>query len=210
MAEKGIRQRREERRKNDNEQSDARYKEILSAGAQVFRERGYLQAALQDVADAVGISRPTLYYYISTKEELLTEILKGPIDEATRMICEIASSDASARDRLKRAIALHMETIETYHPEMFIFFAERLHVGRRTRRIRENSRLYGEAIAKIIEDGQRRGEFRKDIDARVAMLGILGMFNWIHRWYEKAGPLTLPAIGKQFEALALDGLRPPP
>lgn len=202
----GMDQRRQKRRQAVTLRSDERYAEILRAGARVFRERGYADTTLRDVADAVGISRSTLYYYIGTKEDLLAEILEDPLIEMTRGIRALADLDVPASERLRRAILLQMETFAEYFPEMFVFLAERLHVGRRTDRIRSNAREYGEALASIIDAGQRAGEFRQDVDPRVAMLGILGMSNWTHRWFRSGGRLTLPQIGEQFAGLALQGL----
>lgn len=207
MAQPGLPRRRQQRREKVADRSDERYEEILRAGEKVFRERGYADATLRDVADAVGISRPTLYYYISTKEELLAKILEEPLMEMTRTISEVASLDLPAPERLHRAILTQMAAFERHRPEMFVFLAEGLHLGPRTERIAPNAREYGEALTGIIEDGQRGGEFRVDIDARVAMLGILGMGNWVHRWYRQGGELTLTQIGEQFAKMAIDGLR---
>jgi AcrR family transcriptional regulator len=99
-------------------------------GNRVFRERGYADTTLQDVAVAVGISRSTLYYYIGTKEDLLAEILEDPLIEMTRGIRAIADLEVPASERLHRAILLQMETFAEYFPEMFVFLAGRLHVGR--------------------------------------------------------------------------------
>lgn len=201
-----MEQRRQKRREMVSVRSDKRYTEILRAGARVFREQGYANTSLLDVAEAVGISRSTLYYYIGTKEDLLAEILEAPLVDMTRGMQALAALDLPAAERLRQAILLQMRAFEEYFPEMFVFLAERLHIGRRTTVIRSNAREYGEALVGIIEAGQRTGEFRRDLDPQVAMLGILGMANWTHRWYQPAGRLTLTQIGEQFAAMILQGL----
>ncbi|HEY3485805.1 MAG TPA: hypothetical protein VGK49_10495, partial [Ilumatobacteraceae bacterium] len=62
----------------------------------------------------------------------------------------------------------------------------------------------------LIEEGQAAGEFRDDIDPQMAMLAVLGMFNWIHRWYKPAGKRSLEQIGEEFADLAIASLRPVP
>lgn len=207
MTQPGIARRREQRRKNVSERSDERYLEILQAGREVFKERGYENASLKDVADAVGINRSTLYYYISTKEDLIAEILEVPLLEMTRRIREVAELPISASDRLRMVLVLQMDTFAEYQPEMFVFLSDRLHIGRDTDKLRDNARAYGQVLTGIIEDGQRSGEFDPDLDPRVAMLGLLGMSNWVHRWYRPGGRMTLQQIGEQFGRMSIEGLR---
>lgn len=95
-------QRREKRRQAVRLHSDERYIEILRAGAQVFRERGYADSTLQDVADAVGINRTTLYYYIGTKEDLLAALLEDPLIKITGGIRAIAGLDLPPSEQLRR------------------------------------------------------------------------------------------------------------
>jgi AcrR family transcriptional regulator len=207
MTQPGIARRREQRRRKVNERSDERYVEILQAGRRVFRAQGFENTSLKDVADAVGINRSTLYYYISTKEDLLAEILEAPLLDMTRKLREVAALPIPASDRLHRVMVLQMDTFAEYQPEMFVFLADRLHLGRDTDRLRDNAREYGEVLTGIIEDGQHNGEFHPDLNPRVAMLGLLGMSNWVHRWYRPDGPLTLQQIGEQFARMTIEGLR---
>ena len=90
-----------------------------------------------------------------------------------------------------------------------MFLAENLHlltVGS-DRDIQKNAHEYGMLVVGLIEEGVAAGEFRNDVDARLAMLGLIGMLNWSHRWYRPEGTHTLPEVGDQFAAVFLDGLR---
>jgi AcrR family transcriptional regulator len=207
VTQQGIAARRLLRREREKGQSDARYAEIVRAAAQVFRDRGYADSTLEDVAEVVGINRASLYYYVGTKEELLTDVLEAPLVEMTRSMRLIATSKMSATERLRGVISFHLDSFDQLYPNIFVFLAEWLHIGQRIPRLRQNATEYGEIFMGIIEDGQRLGEFRADVDRRIAMLGILGMLNWTHRWYRKDGELTLGEIGEQFATLIIDGLK---
>jgi AcrR family transcriptional regulator len=202
-------QRRQDRRRLPRRESDERWIAILEAGPRVFHRLGYAQATLEDVAKEVGLNRATLYYYVADKAELLVAILDEPIHRMTADLRAIVSLDGSPSERLQRAIAQHMQTLAENYPELFIFLAENLHlltIGT-DRDIQKNARAYGDLFMSIIEDGQKAGEFRADVDARLMMLAIVGMMNWSHRWFVPGGPKTLPEIGEQFAKVALDGLR---
>jgi AcrR family transcriptional regulator len=202
-------QRRQDRRKLPRRESDERWIAILEAGPRVFHRLGYAQATLEDVAKEVGLNRATLYYYVADKAELLVAILDEPIHRMTADLRAIVQLEGPASERLQRAIAQHMQTLSENYPELFIFLAENLHlltIGT-DRDIQKNARAYGDLFMSIIEDGQKAGEFRADVDARLMMLAIVGMMNWSHRWFVPGGPKTLPEIGEQFAKVALDGLR---
>jgi TetR/AcrR family transcriptional regulator, cholesterol catabolism regulator len=205
-----IARRRMERRQASGRRSDVRWSEILDGSAAVFARRGYAQTTVEDIADEVGINRATLYYYVGTKEELLVALLDGPIDTLRSRLEEVAERPLPARDKLVAALREYSRTIAEL-PALFIFLSENVHrvmTGPEADRIRANADRYGRVLARIIADGAANGEFRSDIDAQTVVLGILGMFNWMHRWFDPRGRKSLMDFGEDFIALALSGLTP--
>ncbi|MFC7496959.1 MULTISPECIES: TetR/AcrR family transcriptional regulator [unclassified Nocardioides] len=205
-----IARRRMERREAGRRRSDERWSEIIAGAAQVFRRLGYAQATLEDVAQEVGINRATLYYYVGTKEELLVSMLDRPIEQLRTRLEEIAEGAEPPSQQLARALREYTTGLAE-EPELTVFVAENVHramKGPEADRIRDNADRYGRVLAGIIAKGARTGEFRSDIEPSVAVLGILGMFNWMHRWFDPSGPRSLTEIGEDFVALALGGLQP--
>jgi TetR/AcrR family transcriptional regulator, cholesterol catabolism regulator len=207
-ARTGIAQRRAERRAAGWRRSDQRWSEIVEGAARVFSRLGYAQTSLEDVAQEVGINRATLYYYVGTKAELLASVLNRPVVQITEDIREIRDMDLPPRAKLELAVARHMQNLADNYPQLFIFLAENLHVVGDTADpdIASAAQEYGEIFTGIIREGMRSGAFRDDIDAHIAMLGIVGMCNWTHRWYQPRGQFTLPLIGEQFSRMVIDGL----
>lgn len=205
-----IGRRRAERRVASGRKSNARWQAILRGAAMTFQEFGYAQTTLEDVARRVGVNRATLYYYVGTKEELLVALLYRPIHQMTANMKAIASLDLPPDEKLRRSLMRYaVDMSET--PELFIFLAENLHqvmTGREADDIAANADDYGKVLARVIADGVAAGCFRDDVDPKLAVLAILGMFNWIHRWYRPDGALTLVEIGHVFTDLAMASLRP--
>ena len=201
--------RRQERRAADGRVSKERWLAILEGASVVFRRVGYARARLEDVAAEVGINRASLYYYVGTKEELLVALLQPPAFEMTRHCREALHSDAPADDKLRRALRSFIEDLST-HPELFVLFTESGHLASipEAEPIVDNANAYGRVLLAIIEEGVATRVFRTDLDARLVMLGILGMHNWIHRWYVPEGRNSLDEIGEVFAELILSGLRP--
>jgi TetR/AcrR family transcriptional regulator, cholesterol catabolism regulator len=199
--------RRHERRSADRRASGERWQAILKGASEVFRREGYARARLEDVAVEVGINRASLYYYVGTKEELLVALIEQPAYEMTRHCREALESDSPADEKLRRALRAYIQDLQT-HPELFLLFNESQHIAviPEARDIVANADAYGKTLLAIVEEGIASGVFRADLDARLVMLGILGMHNWIHRWYVPGGHNTLREIGDAFAALVLSGL----
>ncbi|MFG1924726.1 TetR/AcrR family transcriptional regulator [Cryptosporangium sp. NPDC048952] len=207
-----IARRRAERREATGRRSDARWSEIRAGAARVFGTLGFAQSTLEDVAAEVGLNRATLYYYVGTKEELLVALLDEPISTLRVALEEVAALPIPAREKLERALGEYARAMAT-KPELLVFQGENVHQvmsGPEAERIRENADRYGKVLAEVIAEGARSGDFRADIDPAVAVLGILGMFNWMHRWYNPAGPRTLESFGEDFTTMAVSGLTPRP
>lgn len=205
-----IGRRRTERRLSSGRKSDERWQAILRGAAHAFQTLGYAQTTLEDVANEVGINRATLYYYVGTKEELLIALLYRPIHQMTANMNAIARLDVTPTEKLRMVLQQYTRDMSET-PELFIFLAQNLHqlmTGREADDIASNADEYGKGLMRIIEDGIAAGEFRDDLDAQMVMLAILGMFNWIHRWYNPKGSKSLEDIGTIFADFALSGLRP--
>ncbi|GAB1813960.1 TetR/AcrR family transcriptional regulator [Mycobacterium sp. MUNTM1] len=175
----------------------------------MFRRQGFARARLEDVAVEVGINRASLYYYVGTIEELLVALIEAPAYEMTRHCREALESDAAPEEKLRRALGSYIEDLAT-HPELFVLLGESQYIATipEAQGIVTNADDYGKTVVAIIEEGVTGGVFRSDLDPRLAMLGILGMYNWIPRWYVPGGRNSLTEIGDAFAAMAHSGLRP--
>src|SRR3982750_1483911 len=150
--------------------------EIIEAAAQVFAERGYHGASTQDIADVLGIRQASLYYYFDSKEAALEAVCRYGHEVYVERLLKIARNDASASERLAQALLHHIA------PEprdlTLVFIRERRFLPLPARkRIRAFEVGYERAIQRIIEQGIRTGEFRADLDARMATLALLGLGN---------------------------------
>jgi TetR/AcrR family transcriptional regulator, cholesterol catabolism regulator len=180
--------------------------EIIDAAARVFAERGFHGATTQDIADVLGIRQASLYYYFPSKEGALELVcLKGVegFVEAAKMI---AVSPGRAGDRLERLIRSHLLPLTDRSDFVKVFLNERQHLPTESRRrIGKWSRGLERIFEDVIKDGVRSGEFRHDVDTRLATLAILGMANAAAGWYRKEeAPIERVALA--FARLVLDGM----
>jgi AcrR family transcriptional regulator len=185
-------------------------KEILGHAIALFAERGFAGTNLQDIADATGLTRPALYHYVSSKEDLLAQLVRQVIDDVADTLLEVAGDGSlSATERL-RAVVRGLAQRQLTEPERF-----RLLIKSEAELPAELAKAYTrarrrvlKAFVDVIEAGIRADEFRP-VDARSAALGVIGMCNWIAWWHHPGNAKSDEAIADQFADFAVAGLEQP-
>lgn len=185
-----------------------RREQILRRAAEAFAERGMAQTSLEEIAASVGITREALYYYFKNRIEILLEIIFPTSTSLLRGIKVVMDSKVSSRDKLKSAIELHLSAFTPSYIEMSIALREdHLHIDnpkvKELKRIWEEYSIYWE---RLIRQGQEEGVFRRDLDPKTASYGLLGMVNWVSRWYLAGQNVSIEEIGQTFFVLVTQGL----
>jgi TetR/AcrR family transcriptional regulator, cholesterol catabolism regulator len=158
--------------------------EIIEAAARVFAERGFHGATTQDIADVLGIRQASLYYYFPSKEGALELVCLQGVAGFVEVAKAIAAGPGSAADKLARLIKSHLTPLTDRSDFVRVFLNERQHLPAESRRrIGKWSRGLERVFEDVLKEGVRHGEFRPDLDTRLAVLGILGMANAVANWY---------------------------
>jgi AcrR family transcriptional regulator len=184
-----------------------REQEIIAAAARVFQEKGYHAATTRDIATEVGIQQASLYYYISSKEELLYLVVREPIMQLYVQVEAIVQSSLPARTKIERGIQAHLVAFDENYPHMFVFVQELHNVVQALQdTLRGFPGRYQDLWEALLQQGVSRGELRADLDVTTTALMILGMCNWMYRWYRKGGRLDTRAVARQYANAVLDGI----
>ena len=184
-----------------------REQEIIAAAATIFKEKGYQTATTRDIAAKVGIQQATLYYYVSSKEELLYLVVREPITQLYAQLESIMQAPVSARVKIERGLQAHLAAFDENYPHMFVFVQE-LHnvIQALPDDQQEFPQHYQHLWEKILRQGVADGELRRDLDVVTTTLMILGMCNWMFRWYRKGGRLDTGTLAQQYARAILDGI----
>ncbi len=187
-----------------------REEELRRTSVRLFREHGYHGTSMQDLAEALGMHRGSLYHYIDSKEDLLFEIVESAMARFHAEVRPILEGDAPAPDRLRRAVAAHLAIAAEEPDELTLLQVEvkALAPERRDRILAERDG-YEHAWRLFIREGMRDGSFGCD-DERTAGFMILAACNWFSQWYHPAGPLGVDDFATRFSDLFLDALRAAP
>jgi TetR/AcrR family transcriptional regulator, cholesterol catabolism regulator len=184
-----------------------RRQELLDASAAVFHRKGYASASTQDIADAVGILKGSLYYYIRSKEDLLFEIIRSVHDDRLDSLDGIREVEGDALQRIRVFVEVHLihnvrnlDRIAVFHEDF-----RSLTDARQEKIVRERDR-YDSFLRDLIRNGQEEQLICPDVDPKLAAAMVLGMMNWIYRWYQPDGHLSVAGIASTYGDFVIGGL----
>ena len=180
--------------------------DIIAAATRVFSERGYHAASMSEIAEAVGIRKPSLYHHVRKKEDLLFAIHEQMIEELMEETMAVTSSSASPAEKVRETLKVAMRFVSRNQDAVTVFLAEhRALSGARWNEIVVKRDLYEKMVHRIIADGISSGAF-VDVSPGIAAKGILAMANWGYTWFEPGGPRSADEIAEIFATIALRGL----
>ncbi|WP_406945630.1 TetR/AcrR family transcriptional regulator [Halobacillus sp. SY10] len=156
---------------------------------ELFGKKGFQGTSIQDIVEANGVTKGTFYYYFKNKEDVLVHIHQSFIDhllEGQEKI--ITNVDLSHSDQLYQIVELLIDNIRTNGHSALVFFQEMRHLSEeKTAIILPKRQQFQENIQKVLEEGMKAGEFKKDLRADMLSYAVLGMANWSYFWYEPDG-----------------------
>jgi AcrR family transcriptional regulator len=181
--------------------------EILGAAIRLFTRKGYVNTSMDDIAEAVGLTKGGLYHYVGKKEDLLTDIHDEFFDAFFARMSAAVESAASPRDKLRNWVRAHATIMRDYQGHIKVFFTEidQLPEDTLKRMVERRDKVQG-MLAEILAAGVENGEIRGDLNPQIVSFLVLGMINWLYVWYRPEGKLTMEEIIKDILLLALHGL----
>jgi AcrR family transcriptional regulator len=181
----------------------ARDREVIEAAVKIFWEKGYANTSVQDVADALGMLKGSLYYYIDSKERLLEKIFDDSHAELSVIAQAALSSDEPAADRTARFLfdyamwtLTHLERAGLYSRE-WRYASDALKTS-----LAEQQRFYDRTLRELLLKGQQEGSIAKDLDPRGASLFIWAAFTGLPDWYRPASKADARKIAAMYVELA--------
>lgn len=197
------------KRKRDSVPSDGRAAEVYRTAAQIILRKGYDATSVSDIAEALGITKAGLYHYIHGKTELLFEIMQYGLDELEREVAQPARKIADAEARLRFMVGTHARIVTRGEGAVTILADEgRALTPAQNRKIIRRKRAYLDFLQATLDELKRQGKLR-DVNLVVASFSLLGMINWLSRWYCADGRLGEVQVADQVVDIALNGLTRP-
>ena len=183
----------------------ARREELTRIAARLFAERGYQGTSLADLAEALGVQKPSLYHHIASKEDLLWEAAWDGA-EAFHAGLDAVPADAAAADRIRLALRAHLAVVSGQLDIATVFTREWRYLSeeRRATFLAERRR-YEERIRELFRAGVEESQLRTDLDVATAALLFLSAANWAYTWLRPGAPTD--ELADRLYAALLDGMR---
>jgi AcrR family transcriptional regulator len=185
---------------------DRKLDTILRQAAAVFRSRGYHQASIRDIARATGVSLAGLYYYFSSKDELLYFIQRHSFESILNTARKALQGLESPEERLRTFVRLHLQFFLDHPNEMKVLTHEEEWLGKeRGREVRAIKRAYYQLCREQVE-ALKRAQGLAGLNTRLAVLALFGMMNWIYTWYNPKVDPEAPACADAMAGIFLRGI----
>jgi AcrR family transcriptional regulator len=180
--------------------------DIVQAATRVFSQRGYHGASMTDVAEALGMRKPSLYHHVRKKEDLLFAIHERMVDDLIAHTMAVFSSSASPDVKLRQIMQEAMGFVGRHRDGVTVFLAEhRALSGDRWSEIVVKRDFYEKMVQGVIADGANVGLFVA-MPTRITTKAILAMANWGYTWFRPDGTMTAEDVGDLMADIALNGL----
>jgi len=163
-------------------EAPTRTEEIYRTAAELMVEKGYGGTSINDIAQAVGMTKAGLYHHFSGKQELLFRILNSAIDEGDRVVSTPVRSIESPEERLRQLIRLQIQGEISHGLAFIVLFSELNYLEPAQRKkIRGRIRKFHELIKQTLEELAEQGRLR-NLDIDIATMHIMNAMTGVARW----------------------------
>jgi AcrR family transcriptional regulator len=190
--------------------AEARQKlrEICRVAARVFYEKGYDGASMQDIAEAISLTKAGLYHHVSSKDMLLFEIMNYGMDILEESVLAKVKDIADPREKLRQTIIGHIDLVARARDmEITVILHENRSLkGNLRQKINARKRAYIDYLEDLIRRVQEQSGMPAKLSPHIAAFAVLGMINWLYQWYHLEGPVKEEEISSAYVEFFFRGL----
>jgi len=190
--------------------NEQRYGEIVEAAGRLFAEKGFDGTSLQDISVAVGVLKGSLYHYITSKEDLLAEVVRVGQQGITENLELCNHFKGEPLEQLVAFayghVVLNATPDRLIRGVVYLRDGDKLSQEKRDELIKRRDE-YDRYLRSILRSGQERGLVDPDVNPRTCSFAILGVVTSYIRWYHPGGPMSTHELGREFAAFSLAAVR---
>jgi len=178
--------------------------QVVEAAAATFARLGYQNARMDDVAEALGVTKGSLYYYVDSKEQLLFDVILPPYRDAVTHLGEVLNSGLPADVGLIAVIGRYVANVVRYYPAISIYVAgsRQLPVPSEIRALDAD---YVAGLHRLVAEGIAAGALAA-VEPAVALFSVLGVCNGFAQRYSPELSWDLDRVSADISAILLTGL----
>ena len=180
---------------------------VIRAAAREFNRKGYHNTSLDDIAAALEVTKPTVYYYVTSKEQLLFECFVAGVEHIRTAFREARQLAVPARERLNAVLRHYGEAVASEFGWCMVRAEDQDLSPAMSRHIKSLKSEIDQGIRRLIREGIQDGSI-EPCDPKMTAFALAGALNWIAHWYRGDQSLTGAQIATAFVTVFEGGLRP--
>jgi AcrR family transcriptional regulator len=180
---------------------------VIRAAAREFNRKGYHNTSLDDIAARLEVTKPTVYYYVTSKEQLLFECFVAGVEQIRVAFREVRRLAVPARERLNAVLRHYGEAVASEFGWCMVRAEDQDLPPAMSRHIKSLKSEIDQGIRRLIREGIQDGSI-EPCDPKMTAFALAGALNWIAHWYREDQSLTGAQIAGAFVTIFEGGLRP--
>jgi AcrR family transcriptional regulator len=180
---------------------------VIQVAAKAFADRGYHNTSLDDIAKALDVTKPTIYYYVTNKEQLLFQCFVAGLEPIRAALDEVKVSKDPARERLNRVLRQYAQAVASPFGWCMVIAEHQDLSPSMSRHIRALKMEIDQGIRRLLREGVKDGSVQP-CDVKMTAFALAGALNWIAHWYRADKAMTAAEIAAAFVTIFEEGLRP--
>lgn len=180
---------------------------VIRAAAHAFNLKGYHNTSLDDIAAALEVTKPTVYYYVTNKEQLLFECFVAGVEQIRAGFREVRDQDITGRERLHAVLRHYAKTIASEFGWVMVRVEEQDLSPDMSSHIKAMKSEIDQGIRRLIREGIQDGSIHP-CDPKMTAFALAGSLNWIAHWYRENRSMTAAEIADAFITVFDNGLQP--
>src|SRR5215469_16119239 len=182
---------------------------VIRAAAREFNHKGYHNTSLDDIAAALEVTKPTVYYYVTSKEQLLFECFVAGVEQIRAAFRAVRELAVPARERLNAVLHHSGEAVASEFGWCMVRAEDQDLSPAMSRHIKSLKSEIDQGIRRLIREGIQDGSIQP-CDPKMTAFALAGALNWIAHWYREDQSMTGAEIAEAFIAVFESGLTPRP
>jgi AcrR family transcriptional regulator len=180
---------------------------VIRVAAAAFNRKGYHNTSLDDIAAALEVSKPTVYYYVTNKEQLLFECFVAGVERIRAALRAVKALEVPARERLNAVLRKYAQSMASEFGWCMVRVEDQDLSPAMSSHVKALKSEIDQGIRRLIRDGIQDGSIHP-ADPKMTAFALAGSLNWIAHWYRQNRSLSAEQIADAFIAIFDNGLRP--
>jgi AcrR family transcriptional regulator len=180
---------------------------VIRTAARAFDERGYHNTSLDDIAAALGVTKPTVYYYVPNKEQLLFECFLAGLEPIRGALTRAEAAGGTGRERLREVVRDYAVAIASEYGWCMVRAEHQDLGGELSERVQALKSEIDRGIRRLVQAGIDDGSIEVR-DPKLAAFAVAGALNWIAHWYRPGRALSPADVADAFTEFLEHGLAP--